>query len=199
MKSFLAVLTIFISFSCFGASLEAFFLSSQQRILFTGENHKDDINREKLTVSLSSFRASGGDTLGLEMIESHKQHLLDSYLSFAENSEEELSHYLTLRWQYNTRSYMKLISTARELGLGLLAIDLNRQLWPQETALFPVPPEISKIRAAREEHMAKILCRANYQKIIVIIGSFHSKKRFLPEQLIEECSLRSATFNLSTL
>ncbi|GEM_PF-5412898 len=199
MRIFLITLSIILSFSSLAVSLEAFYFQSPHRILFTGESHRDDTNRAKLAASLSVFKAMGGDTLGLEMIESHKQYLLDNYLNYIENSDLELSTYLTKRWQYNTKSYMRLISTARELELNLLAIDLDKSKWPKETEVFPVPPDISKVREAREEHMAKILCDSNYQRIVVLIGSFHSLKKFLPTQIENECSLNSSTFKLSNL
>lgn len=199
MKLIIITLSIVFSFSGLAAQIEAFYLQSSHQILFTGENHKDDISRDKLTASLSFFKATGGDTLALEMIESHKQYLLDNFLDFKDNSRLELSSYLTQRWQYNTTSYMKLITRARELGIRLLAIDLDKRVWPSETALFPVPPDSSKVRAAREEHMAKVLCAATYQRVVILIGSFHAKKRFLPSKIVDECSLRSSTLTLSTL
>ena len=199
MRKILIITLLLLPFGLQAKSLDLFYSTSTERILFAGESHKDDRARDLFKDSLLSFKSSGGDTLGLEMVESYKQFLLDDYLAYREGSSEALSEYLRVRWQYNTSSYMELISKARDLGLELLAIDLDRRLNPRETELFPVPPDTSKVRIAREAHMAKVLCEFRFKKIIILIGSFHSKKRFLPKGLKSECYAESATFFLSDL
>ena len=105
------------------------------------------------------FLNTGGEVLALEMIESNQQELLDNYLISKNHSTKELADYLAKRWGYNTTSYMSLIEHAKKLGLDLMAVDLPVELRPSEIAIFPVPPSISLVRAARESHMAKILCK----------------------------------------
>ncbi len=199
MKKYIMTLILILCSGANAKDLSSFYLDSTSRILFAGESHINDRARDIFSDSLQSFKDSGGDTLGLEMVESHKQYLLDNFLEERENSEFELYEYLRVRWQYNTKNYMKLITRAKSLELKLLAIDLDKRKWPAETALYPVPPDISKIRVARETHMAKLLCRADFQRIIVIIGSFHSLKEYLPSGLRNECYADSATFDITSL
>ncbi|WP_417334800.1 ChaN family lipoprotein [Halobacteriovorax marinus] len=199
MKRYFLAIIMLISFSSIAKDLSSFYLESRTRILLAGERHTNDQARDIFSESLEDFKRRGGDTLGLEMVESHKQFLLDNFLQKRENSEYELYEYLRVRWQYNTESYMKLITRARSLDLKLLAIDLDKRKRPAETALYPVPPEISKVRAAREAHMAKVLCQAEFQKIVIIIGSFRALDKFLPTALRKECYAESESINLSKL
>lgn len=199
MKKILLLILLFSTFTTRAGTLVDFYYESNERILFAGENHTFDKARGIFKDSLLDFRNSGGDTLGLEMIESHKQYLLDNFLKDKDNSRQDLAHYLTVRWQYNTASYMEMITKAKELGLSLLAIDLNKERWPKETGLFPVIPDISKVRIAREAHMSKILCSHHFNKIIVIIGAFHAKERFLPKGLLDECYASSKSYFISEL
>lgn len=199
MRNLFITIFFLISLTTGANEFMRFYQESQHGVLLAGERHINDSARDKFKESLEDFKASGGDSLGLEMIESHKQHLLNRFMSFEEGSEIDLFNYLEYRWQYNSSNYMELFSKARSLGLKLLAIDLDKRLWPRETGLFPVAPDVSKVRAAREEHMAKLLCEAQYSKIIIIIGSFHAKKRFLPKALMEECYLGSASIDITSL
>ncbi|OUR96942.1 hypothetical protein A9Q84_11440 [Halobacteriovorax marinus] len=156
----------------------------------------DDESRETLADTLVIYKVNGGVNLALEMIESNHQYLLDNFSKELAGSTADLIEYLDIRWGYNTSSYMYLIEQARTLKLKLLAIDLSKNLWPAETTIFPVLPDISKVRAAREAHMAKILCVQKDIKTLVLVGSFHSKKRFLPKALRAECELESESFSL---
>lgn len=196
------LILIFLNFTTLTSSantLTSFYVENTERILFAGEKHTLDTARNIFKESLIEFRQSGGDSLGLEMIESQMQYLLDDFLSRRDHSIERLSQYLTVRWKYNTVNYMDLLIEARDLGLKLKAIDLDKTKWPSETALFPVNPLISKVRAAREAHMAKVLCNYDFKRIIVLIGSIHAKKNFLPEGLLNECKGSSASFFISEL
>jgi len=197
MKKALTIILILLSSSLACAnSLENLLESSSSKLTLFGESHIDDDSRDLLADSLVIYKVNGGINLALEMIESNHQYLLDNYSNDLEGSTEALEEYLDVRWQYNTSSYMYLIGQARDLKLNLLAIDLSKKLWPVETTVFPVIPDVSKVRAAREAHMAKVLCDQKFIKTIVLIGSFHTFKRFLPKALVEECSVISESYHL---
>ncbi len=199
MKTAILTVLIFTTFTTSANTLSSFYTASTERILFAGEKHSDDRARDIFKESLFEFRNSGGDTLGLEMIEGQKQYLLDDFLLHKDHSLENLSDYLSVRWKYNTASYIELLSEARELGLRLMALDLDKAKWPTETALFPVHPKISKVGVAREAHMAKVLCMYDFKRIIILIGSFHARNEYLPAGLKNECQENSASFFISEL
>ncbi|WP_127716178.1 ChaN family lipoprotein [Halobacteriovorax sp. HLS] len=195
--SFLLFFTLLTSTQA--ATLEEVYTSTKESLILIGESHKDDVSRQKVRESLSAFKEAGGEILALEMIESHKQYLLDNFEANLDGSQSMLSEYLTKRWQYNTESYMQLISEARRLDLRLIAIDLDKTQWPRETTVYPVIPDISKVRAAREAHMSEVLCEYKEVKTIVLIGSFHTYKRFLPSALESSCAMESASIILKDL
>ena len=193
----LLCLSIFLySDKAIASNFTEIYAQNTARFLLIGESHLDDDSRSKFSDSLHIFKNHGGEILALEMIESHKQYLLDNYSEGFEGSEKELYDYLEERWQYNTHSYLKLIREAKISGLRIIAIDLDNTTWPAETTVFPVIPDISKVRAAREAHMAKILCDHKEFKTAVIIGRFHTVKRFLPKQLVRECGEESISLDL---
>jgi uncharacterized iron-regulated protein len=192
-------LFILISSATLANELLDYYKSSKSILTLIGESHLDDKSRKELSNSLIHFKNNGGEVLGLEMVESSKQFLLDNYEENFDGSTTELANYLEKRWQYNTSSYMELIESARSAGLRLLSIDLDREKWPEETTIFPVIPDISKVRIAREAHMAKVLCENKELKTIVIIGRFHTLERFLPKQLKTECELKSKSITLKEL
>jgi uncharacterized iron-regulated protein len=189
------LISLFLVINAYAANSNTVFNTVSSNLYLAGETHIYDDVRSEFTEDLVIFKKSGGVTLALEMIESDKQHLLENYLLEKEESELKLFHYLDVRWGYNTESYMDMIEKARELNLKLLAVDLPKPLWPRETGLMPVPPDTSLIRAAREAHMAKVLC-GNYNKTVLLIGSFHTLDHFLPKALREECFKPSYSFKL---
>ena len=195
-KIFKALFLFILLATTQAASLEEVYLNTKENTILIGESHKDDHSREKVSNSLAFFKKSGGEILALEMIESHKQYLLDNFEANLDGSLSELSEYLTKRWKYNTKSYMQLISEARRLDLRMIAIDLEKAKWPNETTVFPVIPDISKVRAAREAHMSSVLCEYKEVKTIVLIGSFHTYKRFLPAALALKCGMESSSIIL---
>lgn len=190
----IAFLTLF-SVNSFAANSLKVFNKVESNLYLAGETHTHDQTRAQFSEDLSVFVSKGGKVLALEMVETNEQNLLNSYSKFEEESEEQLYNYLKERWGYNTDSYMAMIEQAREIGLDLLAVDLPVELKPQEIQLYPVPPDVSLVRAAREAHMAKILCK-EYRKTVLIIGSFHVLDRFLPKALREECFKPSYSFKL---
>lgn len=179
------------------SELTSYFKQTDAQLTLMGESHIDDSSRAELSKALIHFKNNGGEVLALEMIESSKQYLLDNFEESFDGSTTELANYLDIRWQYNTSSYMLLIEEARKVGLRLQSIDLSRKLWPAETTVYPVIPDISKVRIAREAHMAKVLCETKELKTIVIIGKFHTLDRFLPKGLKEECNLESKSITIA--
>lgn len=195
-KRFTIIFILLFSVLSHANNLESLLENTSSRLTLFGESHKDDDSRDQLADSLVIYKVNGGINLALEMIESTHQYLLDNYTNETAGSTEALEEYLDIRWQYNTASYMYLISQARDLKLNLLAIDLSKKLWPAETTIFPVIPDISKVRAAREAHMAKVLCKQKLVRTIVLIGKFHTLKRFLPKAIVEECQVVSESIHL---
>ena len=188
---------LIISLSSQANELSNYFKKTTAQLTLIGESHLDDTSRSQLAKSLIHFKNNGGEVLAFEMIESSEQYLLDNYEENFEGSTTELANYLDVRWRYNTRSYMVLFDEARKAGLRLLSIDLSKKLWPAETTIYPVIPDISNVRIAREAHMAKVLCETKELKTIVIIGKFHTLDRFLPKGLKEECNLESKSITLA--
>jgi uncharacterized iron-regulated protein len=190
----LAFTNLFLSQS-FSANSKQAFTTVRKQLYLAGESHLDDDIRREFTNDLELFQALGGEVLALEMVETNHQKELDDYSENLPESTENLWAYLDRRWQYNTDSYMAMIERARELGLSLLAIDLPKAQRPKEVALLPVPPDSSLVRAAREAHMAEILC-ANKKKAVLLIGAIHIQDRFLPEALFRECYSFPYSFKL---
>jgi len=197
ISKYILFLTLILSssFSFANKIPSPLFESNDNIITLVGENHLQDSNRSEFARELELFESLGGEVLSLEMVESSKQVLLDNYLLRLDNSELKLYDYLKKRWGYNTESYMSLIEEARKVGLILTAIDLPKNLWPKEVRLYPVPPSVSLVRAAREKHMSKVLCDLGEKKSVTIIGSFHTHKEFLPSAISKECS-RSVSVKL---
>jgi uncharacterized iron-regulated protein len=190
----LAFLCLF-SVNSFAANSLTVFNKIESNLYLAGETHTHDQTRAQFSEDLSIFVSKGGKVLALEMVETNEQELLNSYNKFEEDSDDKLYNYLKQRWGYNTDSYMAMIEQARDLGLDLLAVDLPVELKPQEVQLYPVPPDVSLVRAAREAHMAKVLCK-EFRKTVLIIGSFHVLDRFLPKALRNECFKPSYSFKL---
>jgi len=195
MKRLSLAILLFIQAYSFAAQSEQVFQQMNESLYLAGENHKQDQIRAEFSKDLEIFVTKGGKVLALEMVESKYQYLLNEYLDDAPESEVELYKYLKRRWGYNTSSYMDMIKKAKSLGLDLLAVDLPKEFWPKEVMLYPVPPDMSLVRAAREAHMAKVLCK-EFRKTVLIIGSFHILERFLPSALKKECFKMSYSFRL---
>lgn len=188
-------LALIISTNIFAANSLTVFNQVESQLYLAGETHTHDAKRSEFTEDLKVFIAKGGKVLALEMVETNEQELLNSYSDYEEGSDNRLYNYLRDRWGYNTDSYMDMISEARDLGLDLLAVDLPVELKPDEVQLYPVPPDISLVRAAREAHMAKVLCK-EFRKTVLIIGSFHILDRFLPKALKKQCFKPSYSFKI---
>ncbi|OIQ16066.1 MAG: hypothetical protein BM556_15510 [Bacteriovorax sp. MedPE-SWde] len=195
MKISLLILTTLFSLNTLAANSKKVFSEVHSNLYLAGETHIHDDIRAEFSEDLQIFEANGGEVLALEMVETNEQQTLNNYLDRRERSEEILYEYLKERWGYNTNSYMEMISKARELGLDLLAVDLPVELKPEEVTVYPVIPDISLVRAAREAHMAKVLCKED-RKTTLIIGSFHILKRFLPAAIKLECFKPSYSFKL---
>lgn len=195
MKNLFLALLLLSHFQTLAANSASVFENIDHQLILAGETHTHDQLRAEFSEDLEIFANNGGEVLALEMVETIYQDLLERYLEDKKNSEQDLYDYLKYRWGYNTDSYMKMITRAKELGLDLLAVDLPKAQRPQEVLIFPVPPDVSLVRAAREAHMAKVLCQEE-RKTVLIIGSFHILERFLPAALKKECFKKSYQFKL---
>ncbi len=103
---------------------------ADRRILFVGESHdryEDHLNQ--LAV-LRGLQAGGGDlAIGMEMFQQPFQPVLDAYIAQEINEQEMLkgTEYFD-RWRFDYRLYRPILRFAREQGIPVIALNLDRDI-----------------------------------------------------------------------
>lgn len=167
------------------------FWHPQARLLIFGERHTQVESRDFLVQRLELLAREGFDTLAIEMLNSSAQKQLDQYLA-GQLTQEELKKVFATHWNYPSKSYLQLLSQAKNLNMNIIALD-NRS---------EVSGDMSRELIRRDRHMAKVLTqhlKMNPQsKVVALTGRLHAYRSFSqtqrPATIIEQVKKAIAGF-----
>lgn len=138
------------------------------QVIFIGESHdRYDHHLNQLAIIKSKHESEDQLAIGLEFIQQPFQSTLDDYI--AGNIDEaallEGTHYFD-RWGYDFRLYRPIFSYAREHGIPLIALNIDREITDRvkaegiqslsEEQRRQLPAEINRDDAAYRERLKEI-------------------------------------------
>lgn len=171
----------------------------KSKVIYFGETHIYQGSKTALIQLLPTLHESGFDHLGLEMFNSSQQPALDAYAK-GEISLPEITMELEKTWTYNSTQYAKILETAKNLGIRIVALDIR------DDALSH--PVFALTLHHRDLHMAAKIAEAlalnPKAKLVAFTGSLHAAcawnlKGGLPSQpeiLQKEFQLSSSCFTI---
>jgi len=167
------------------------FLDEETSLLFIGERHSDQYPKELLTQWLRELQETYGfDTLGLEMINSKDQNILDSYLEGIV-TEDDFKKLFEEEWHYPSEGYLALIREAKRIGLSIVALDAR-----EKGSIRDMSESLSK----RDRHWGKVITKhfknQNKSKMVVLSGKLHALESFKTESLETEIEITKRESNI---
>lgn len=112
-------------------------IPSDSRVVLLGEQHgfpllgfSNDSPKEELIQHLQEFKALGFCYLGMEMIPSEFQGLLDNYFHTSDKMEErilekEILEVLKIFWKWSPQKYLAVIKASKRCGIKVIALNFN--------------------------------------------------------------------------
>jgi hypothetical protein len=148
-------------------------LKKETSLFVIGERHLDAFPKILLKSWLGDLQSRYDYThLALEMFNSSSQKDIDSYLN-NEITDLELERILRSQWNYKSTYYMQLIKRAKDLGLGILAID-KRSIGKGKT--------LSEALRLRDLEWVKTLKKHfilnKNMKVVLLSGKLHAFEKF---------------------
>ena len=147
-------------------------VSPDTRVFALGETHNMIGSRIEAVIALDEFYKLGFTHLGIEMLDTSMQKILDKYCVDGTGREEIYSHLdRNFRWIVSSADeYMQIIDKAKSLGMKIIALDLpseQRNVLPRE-----------EILRKRDEEMAKrtmdVLNESDSNKVVTFSGKVHA-------------------------
>lgn len=150
-------------------------VAANSRVFFVGEFHNDPKAKMLLASQLPALRKAGFTALALEMFVSTDQGLLDAF-SNGQASPQQVAERLRTSWGWIPEAYVSLMTAAKQLGMKLLALDMDRN--------------VTYSIEERDAHMASVLravlVRNPAEKIVTLQGGQHTQwKQNSQSQLLE--------------
>jgi hypothetical protein len=140
------------------------------QVVYIGEFHGDYESKEALTKNMQAFHDKGFAYLGLEMIETKKQDLVDAYVPGQEN--EALRTYLKEHWGYDTNAYMELIDSAKRAGIRVVGIDNRDKDLIGKTMYLGLKASLADEPMARA--IAGVLGNDKSKRMLALTGLLHA-------------------------
>ncbi len=112
-------------------------IPSDSRVVLLGEQHgfpllgfSNDSPKEELIQHLQEFKALGFCYLGMEMIPSEFQGLLDKYFHTSDKVEEKILEkkilaVLKIFWKWSPQKYLEVIKASKRCGIKVIALNFN--------------------------------------------------------------------------
>lgn len=166
-------------------------IPAESRVLYIGETHPNIHVRPALARALPQLAMAGVTHLGIEMLTAKNQRILDDFSARTSGSDKELLEALRNEWGWDINSYFDMLVVARELGLRLVALDLNRSPGKESN------PQSDRQRdIAMANRISEVLDSMPTAKIVVLAGSEHARRDRQPAILAQFYGIASVSYNI---
>jgi hypothetical protein len=177
-------------------------LDNGARIALFGETHPVNESRDELINNMADFKKLGFTHIALEALPSNRQQLVDDYHA-GKATREQVLKALEDDWGWNPESYMKMIDSAKALGLKTICLDVKipqeqRDKWNKDG-------QYSRESEVREAQWAKImaeqLAKDPKARIVALAGKGHTgidetKDKYLTS-LLSKAGLKTTVIELA--
>jgi len=142
------------------------------KVLVWGEAHRDDSNRRLVAESMQMFKSQGFTHLAIES-DARNQRTLDSFMRHGD--EESLA--IITHSIFAGESYVRILRSARQAGLKLVAVDMkNSYVLQQGHPHLRWEPQVPN--TIRDQSMAdniqELFKKQPHAKVLFLAGSLHS-------------------------
>lgn len=142
------------------------------KVLIWGEAHRDDSNRRLVAESMQILKSQGFTHLAIES-DARNQRSLDSFMRYGD--EESLA--IITHGVFAGESYVRILRSARQAGLKLVAVDMkNSHIVQQGHPYLRWEPQVSN--TIRDQSMAdniqEIFNAKPHAKVLFLVGSLHA-------------------------